>query len=118
MLKQLRDQRAHKIYTATVAVAPREDARHPGYNLESRVVETKVWFDAEAGDELIEAYVRTREGVDKAGGYGIQGMGSLLIERVEGDWFNAMGMPLKATLEAVERAVLNQDGDLDEEGDE
>jgi len=103
-----------------VAISPREDARFPGYNIETIVEETKVFFDEEAGDELIEAYVKTREGVDKAGGYGLQGMGSLLIEKIEGASDNVVGLPLRATLRCIERAVLRQsddgsDGEDDEE---
>ena len=70
MLKLLRDQKVHKVFTAVAVIAPREDARFPGYNTETVVEETKVIFDEEAGDELIEAYVKTREGVDKAGEIG------------------------------------------------
>ncbi|KAN0093889.1 class II aaRS and biotin synthetase [Hyaloscypha variabilis] len=116
MLKMLRDQRVHKCYTAVVALAPREDARAPGYNIETTVEETKVVFAANVSDELIEAYVKTREGVDKAGGYGLQGMGSLLVDRIEGSWDNVVGLPLRATLALIEKAVLNQeDVELDED---
>ena len=112
----------HKVFTAVAVIAPREDARFPGYNTETVVEETKVVFDEEVGDELIEAYVRTREGVDKAGGYGMQGLGSLLVERIEGAADNVVGLPLRATLRCIERAVLRQgdDGseDEDEEGEE
>jgi len=120
MLKMLRDTNSHKCYTAVSVIAPREDARHPGYNSETTVEETKVVFDADVGDEMILAYVRTREGVDKAGGYGVQGMGSLLVERIEGSFDNVVGLPLRATLGMIERCVLNQvDVDLDgEEGED
>jgi MAF protein len=119
MLKMLRDQRSHKCYTAVVVLAPREDARFPGYNIETTVEETKVVFAADASDELIEAYVKTREGVDKAGGYGLQGMGSLLVERIDGAADNVVGLPLRATLGLIEKAVLNQGPDYsDDEGEE
>ena len=116
----LRDQSSHKCYTAVVALAPREDARAPGYNIETTVEETRVIFASEVSDELIEAYVKTREGVDKAGGYGIQGMGSLLVERIEGSWDNVVGLPLRATLKLVEKAVLNQEDleDIEDEEDD
>jgi MAF protein len=120
MLKMLRDQGVHKVYTAVAALAPREDARDPGYNIETTVEETKVFFDAAISDELIEAYVKTREGADKAGGYGLQGMGSLLVEKIEGSWDNVVGLPLRATLALIEKAVLDQEDveDADEEEDE
>ncbi|POS84887.1 hypothetical protein EPUL_003823 [Erysiphe pulchra] len=109
MLKMLRDQRVHKCFTAVVAIAPREDARDPGYNIETTVEETIVHFSPEVSDDLIKAYVRTREGVEKAGGYGIQGMGSLLVEKIEGSVDNVIGLPLRTTLQLIERVVLDQD---------
>ena len=45
-------------------------------------------------DHEIDAYVATREGMDKAGAYGIQGFGATIVERIEGDFFAVMGLPL------------------------
>lgn len=55
---------------------------------------TKVYFD-EISSEIIDAYVNTGEPLDKAGAYAMQEIGALLINRIEGDFFNAMGLPLK-----------------------
>ncbi|PQE28032.1 hypothetical protein CJF32_00005790 [Rutstroemia sp. NJR-2017a WRK4] len=118
MLKRLRDEKTHKVFTAVAVLVPREDARFPGYNCENEVVETKVVFDAEMGDDLIEAYVKTREGVDKAGGYAVQGMGALLVDRVEGSFDNVVGLPIKTCLALMEKAIFNQGGDEDEDEDE
>ena len=54
---------------------------------------TDVTFRALSGAE-IAAYVATGEPMDKAGAYGIQGLGALLVQRLEGDYFNVMGLPL------------------------
>ena len=86
MLKMLRNSGYHRVYTAVVAMAPLASARHPGYAMESTVEETTVRFGSDISDEMLLAYVRTREGADKAGGYAIQGVGAILVERIEGSW--------------------------------
>lgn len=118
MLKLLRDQKVHKVYTAVTVLAPREDSRHPGYNAETMVEETKVVFDTELSDDMILAYVRTREGADKAGGYGIQGIGALLIESIEGSYDNVVGLPVRATLRSIERVVFDQEDEGNESDDD
>ena len=52
-----------------------------------------VHFD-ELTPEEIEAYIATGEPMDKAGAYGVQGQGALLVERIDGDFFNVMGLPV------------------------
>lgn len=111
MLRSLRDVGNHKVYTALVAMAPLASARDPGYAMETTVEETAVRFDREVTDELIMAYVRTREGADKAGGYGLQGLGSILVEKVDGSYDNVIGLPLKATLKLIEAVVQKADDD-------
>lgn len=49
----------------------------------------------------MDSYIATGEPMDKAGAYGIQGKGSLLVERMEGDYFNVVGLPLTALYEEL-----------------
>ena len=58
-------------------------------------VETLVKF-RELSEETIEWYVSTGEPLDKAGGYGIQGLGGVLVEEIHGDFYNVVGMPMEA----------------------
>ncbi|KAL9620502.1 MAG: hypothetical protein Q9160_004971 [Pyrenula sp. 1 TL-2023] len=109
MLKTLRDAGLHKVYTAVAVMTPLESARDPGYALETAVEDTSVKFDAGMTDEVILAYVRTREGADKAGGYGLQGMGSILVERIEGSADNVVGLPLRVALKLIEKVVAKGD---------
>jgi septum formation protein len=105
MLQMLRDTGSHKVTTAVAVMAPLESAVDPGYRMETFVEETEVWFDREVSDELILAYVRTRDGADKAGGYGIQTAGSILIEKIHGTYDNVVGLPLRATLRLIEKVM-------------
>ena len=65
--------------------------------LEGRLIssyeETRVKFKRLTAPE-IEWYVSTGEPLDKAGAYGVQGKGALFIERIDGDYYNVMGLPL------------------------
>ena len=55
--------------------------------------ETSVWFAPLSPDE-IEDYAASGEPMDKAGGYAIQGLASKFIQRIEGCYFNVMGLPI------------------------
>ena len=54
---------------------------------------TQVYFRSATKEELL-AYIATGEPMDKAGSYGVQGKGALLVEKLDGDFFNVMGLPV------------------------
>lgn len=85
MLQRL-SGRSHTVITA-VAVAWRG-------RVESGVEEVGVTFH-ELSERDIAAYIATREPMDKAGAYGIQGFGATIVARVDGDYFAVMGLPLQ-----------------------
>jgi septum formation protein len=66
----------------------------------SRSVETRVHMRKLTVTE-IDCYVRTKEPLDKAGGYAIQGRGAVLVDRIEGDYSNVVGLPLSALAETL-----------------
>ncbi|MEG0327026.1 MAG: Maf family protein [Erysipelothrix sp.] len=83
-LKQL-SGRTHQVITG---VSMRSVREHVTFS-----VKTDVKF-YELSDEAIEAYVATREPLDKAGSYGIQGKGALLVESIVGDYYTVIGLPI------------------------
>lgn len=72
----------------------------------SRSVKTKVFF-RKLLNEDIERYLVSGEAMDKAGAFGIQGLGTLLIEKIEGDYYDVVGLPLSALVEALEEFGIN-----------
>ena len=66
------------------------------------VVISKVKF-RKLSNNLIDKYIASGEPLDKAGAYGIQGKGTLLVESIEGDYFNVVGLPLNALNQLLEK---------------
>ena len=66
------------------------------------VCETKVTFD-NLSHHKIDSYIQTGEPMDKAGAYGIQGFGALLIKEIQGDYFNVVGLPVKTLADLLEK---------------
>jgi len=89
--------RTHTVFTA-VAVA------HGGLT-RSGVEEVDVTF-RELDADMIAAYIATGEPMDKAGAYGIQGFGAAIVERVDGDYFAVMGLPIGRMLDLMRQMGL------------
>ena len=96
MLKQL-SGRSHWVCTAVCL-------RGEGRELQ-RAVHTEVEF-CELHSATIEAYLDSGEPWDKAGGYGIQGLGGALVRRIEGSYSNVVGLPLCETRELLHSVGL------------
>jgi septum formation protein len=84
MLRRLSNTR-HAVYTGVAIIKNGAEMTF--------AEKTDVFFRALSEDE-IEAYIKTGEPMDKAGAYGAQGRGAAFISRIEGDFFNVMGLPV------------------------
>jgi len=99
MLSRLRGH-SHKVVTA-VALSHLRQVRQ-------KTDVTKVTF-RHVSDDFIRAYIATGEPMDKAGAYGIQGYGAALVEKVEGDFFGVMGLPVRLVLDLLAEAGFDYD---------
>lgn len=79
----------HEVYTGVAILT--------GERITRFSVATKVEFWPLAEQEIF-AYIQTGEPFDKAGGYGIQGIGATLVKQIHGDYFAVMGLPLSQTI--------------------
>lgn len=86
--------RSHKVTTGCTFIC--------GGEIRSFTVTTEVFF-RELSDEDIEWYISTGEPFDKAGGYGIQGKGALLINSIIGDYFNVVGLPVSTVYNEIKK---------------
>lgn len=84
MLKML-SGREHSVFTGVTIIK--------GDDINTFSAETRVKF-FELSDDEINNYIKTNEPMDKAGAYGIQGYGALLVEKIDGDYFNVVGLPV------------------------
>jgi septum formation protein len=91
MLRQL-SGRTHRVYTGIVVLPPAPASGAPLFDLVAADVRLAALSDAEIAD-----YVATGEPLDKAGSYGIQGLGGRLVEQVNGSFTAVVGLPLPAT---------------------
>lgn len=78
---------SHEVYTGFVIINSRNK------QIIKDVVRTKVIFSHITDKEIIE-YINTNEPMDKAAAYGIQGLGGVFVEKIEGCYYNVVGLPL------------------------
>lgn len=97
MLRSL-SGRSHEVLTAV--------ALRDGDEVRTAVVRTEVVFRTLSEDE-ISRYVATGEPMDKAGAYGIQGLGGALVARLSGSYTNVVGLPLEETLDLLSQGGLS-----------
>lgn len=94
MLEQL-SGRTHQVLTGIAVISRRATV--------SEVEVTQVFFDLISEQEM-RTYLASGEPLDKAGGYGIQGYAARWIPRIEGCYFNVVGLPLARTMELLAKA--------------
>lgn len=90
--------RTHTVYTGVALIEIRSGTE------ESILETTPVTFRALSEGE-IEAYLDTPDPYDKAGAYGVQSGGRLFIQKIDGDFFNVMGLPVKRVIELLGRFI-------------
>jgi len=88
----------HQVLTSIALAKYEQEA----ISIEVEVVETQVEFDALSDQQILD-YVATGEPMDKAGAYGIQGKGALLIKGIQGSYSNVVGLPLTETGKMLQR---------------
>lgn len=95
MLKSL-SGRTHEVYTGYCVMRIKD-----GYTV-CNSIKTEVTFKAISDDKILR-YIGTSEPMDKAGAYGIQGIGGMLVEKIEGDYANVVGLPTSALADTLEK---------------
>jgi septum formation protein len=93
--------REHEILTGVAVVAGKMAGRVADRSAQAMVASRVLMRHFTAA--TIEWYIATGEPVDKAGAYAVQGLGGALVERVEGSYTNAVGLPLAETLALLRR---------------
>jgi len=117
MIKKLQNN-VHQVYTGVALLKKSNLMKEKGWESLGRVcdstsdwfqrinfvVETKVFVSPMTDDEIWD-YIRTGESLDKAGGYGIQGGFAKFIEKIDGDFYNVMGLPVAKLYQEMKKML-------------
>jgi septum formation protein len=87
--------RVHQVHTGIAVVSGAAEQHH---------IETTSVFFSEIAESDLQVYLATGDSLDKAGAYGIQGYAARWITRIEGDFFNVVGLPIAATVRLLSEA--------------
>lgn len=90
--------RTHRVYSAVVIINTENN------KIEKRCIYTDVKF-SEITDEEIRKYIETKEPLDKAGAYGIQGYGGVFVEKINGCYYNVVGLPLNVVNKMIKSII-------------
>ena len=91
--------RSHVVHTGVAVAANGE--------IKTAISTTRVWMRSLTDDE-INAYVATGEPMDKAGSYGIQGLGGAFVARIDGSYTGVMGLPVFETIKLLDELLLSK----------
>ena len=101
MLQNLQG-RSHEVYTGVAFLSYNKEGKK---EVISHAVETKVHVH-EMSEKEIREYVATKDPMDKAGGYGIQGVFAAYIDGIEGDYYNVVGLPVSYVYQQLKETCL------------
>lgn len=96
MIKMLQG-RSHFVYSGVVVINTAKNI------IKKESLSTKVTFSRLSDYEIVE-YIKTKEPLDKAGAYGIQGIGGIFVEEIKGCYYNVVGLPLNKLKSMLEEA--------------
>jgi septum formation protein len=99
--------RTHEVMSGLVALGTAIGGEVP---MERSALATTAVTFAELGEDVLTMYLDSEEWRDRAGAYAIQGLGSILIESIRGDFSNVVGLPVPTLLELLPPNVLHRRG--------
>lgn len=93
---------AHSVFTGVTLII-----RHRGIEKQISIYEETEVVICQMDEEEIKAYIQSREPMDKAGAYGIQGIFASYVKEIHGDYYNVVGLPISRIREELKRQGIN-----------